>query len=318
MSWTTTSIVYNVTTLTPTTLGAGTHAIYAVWASPEFVNSNPHDPNQGNVRTGISPGWANPSDPTAYQQTVNQATTLPVVTGAAPSSSTTFGQAVTFTANVNITSPGTPVTPGTINGALMLFFSVDASNNYAFLGYSTVPVSTTGTSATYNFTTTQLAVGTYRIRAIWASPGYVATGDANNQGNFASSVSTGWGDPTPNRGFQQTVRNATSQTLYTSANNYSGASTASANAGTSVSFLAIVSSNGGTPTGTMNFYDNGAFLGTGTFNGSSSSSVSYIFTTSFKESAVGTHTITARYSGDSTFDPADASLTLTINSSLVQ
>ena len=70
--------------------------------------------------------------------------------------------------------------------------------------------------------------------------------------------------------------------------------------GTSVTFTATVTGSGGTPTGTVTFYDGGTSLGTGTL-----SSGSTTFTTSTL--GVGSHSITADYGGDGSFNTSTSS-----------
>src|SRR5438128_9574212 len=66
--------------------------------------------------------------------------------------------------------------------------------------------------------------------------------------------------------------------------------------GQSVTFTATVTSGAGTPTGTVQFKDNGANLGPGSaLNGSG------VATFSTSSLTAGTHTITADYSGDANF-----------------
>ena len=67
--------------------------------------------------------------------------------------------------------------------------------------------------------------------------------------------------------------------------------------GQAITFTAHVAGMAGPPTGTVNFYDGNAFLGTGTLSGGQAT-----FTTSTL--SVGTHKITATYSGDANFNPA--------------
>lgn len=66
-------------------------------------------------------------------------------------------------------------------------------------------------------------------------------------------------------------------------------------AGQSVTFTATVSGTGGTPTGTVSFFDGVALLGSGTLNGSG------MATFSTSNLTAGPHTITAMYNGDVTF-----------------
>ena len=86
----------------------------------------------------------------------------------------------------------------------------------------------------------------------------------------------------------------------------------------SVTFTATVTATAGTPTGSVQFKDNGTNLGTAAaLNGSG------VATVSTSALTVGTHTITAEYGGAATFDPSTGTLaggqvvkpipTLTIN-----
>jgi hypothetical protein len=74
--------------------------------------------------------------------------------------------------------------------------------------------------------------------------------------------------------------------------------------GQSVTFTATVSpvASTGTPTGTVTFFDGGSPIGTGTLSGG----VTTFITSAL---AVGSHTITANYSGDDIFSPSTGSLT---------
>lgn len=73
----------------------------------------------------------------------------------------------------------------------------------------------------------------------------------------------------------------------------------------------VTSSNGGTPTGTISFSYNGVSLGTATLSGSGGSASASV-TVSGSQLAVGTNSITAQYSGDSSYSPASASITIDV------
>jgi hypothetical protein len=71
--------------------------------------------------------------------------------------------------------------------------------------------------------------------------------------------------------------------------------------GQSVTFTATVTSSGGTPTGTVTFYDSATQLGTGTLsNGTATSPATSL--------SVGSHSITAIYGGDSNFASSNSSV----------
>ncbi|MGC9292306.1 MAG: Ig-like domain repeat protein, partial [Acidobacteriaceae bacterium] len=87
------------------------------------------------------------------------------------------------------------------------------------------------------------------------------------------------------------------------------ASPTSAVYGTSVTLTATVSSSGGTPTGTVNFYDGATLLGTGTLN---SSGVATLTVTALP---VGSDNLTASYVANGSFAASTSSATVvTINS----
>ena len=117
-----------------------------------------------------------------------------------------------------------------------------------------------------------LSVGSHSITAVYAG----AT-------NFAGSTS-----PTITR----SVTQAASTTTATSAPNPSSF-------GQAATITASVASSGGTPTGTVSFFDGATLLGTGTLSGG---------VTTFTSSAlsVGSHSITALYSGAVSFSGSTA------------
>ena len=124
------------------------------------------------------------------------------------------------------------------------------------------------------FTTSSLAVGSHTITA-------------NYSGDTSFLASTGDDSASP-----QVVNQASTTTTLASAPNPSAS-------GTTVTFTATVapvSPGTGTPTGTVNFLEGSTTLASGvTLNGSDQAT----FTTS--SLAVGSHTITADYSGDTSF-----------------
>jgi hypothetical protein len=180
-----------------------------------------------------------------------------------------FGQAVTFTATISAVAPGS----GTATGSVQF---MDGGVNLS------APVTLTGGTAT--FTTASLSVGTHSISAVYS-------GDTNFTASTGSLSA-------------QTVNQAASSTTITSNPNPSVF-------GQAVSFTATVSAvapGSGTATGTVQFMDGGANLGSPvTLSGGSAT-----FTT--PSLSVGTHSITAVYSGDTNFTGSTGSLpTQTVN-----
>src|SRR5207237_229303 len=120
-----------------------------------------------------------------------------------------------------------------------------------------------------SLSTSGLAVGGHTITAAYG-------GDADLTGSTSAALS-------------ETVNQAAAGVAL-------GASTAAPVFGQSITFTATVSATGpgaGTPTGTVTFNDGAATLGTATVNASGQAS----FTTSGL--AVGSHSVTAAYGGDS-------------------
>lgn len=81
--------------------------------------------------------------------------------------------------------------------------------------------------------------------------------------------------------------------------------------GVAVDFTATVTSSSGTPTGTVSFSDGSTVLGNGTLDISGTAS----FATSGL--SVGSHTITATYSGDTNFSGSSGTVTQTVNQVVV-
>ena len=195
-------------------------------------------------------------------QTVNKAGTSTTVSQS--SETTTYGQLVTFTATVNF-SDGTPT--GMVTGTVT-FYTGSPSK---VLGTGTL-ASHDGV-ATATFTTSSWAASSDHYNY----NGAVYGGDSNFNGS---------GDPTDGPWHQ--VNKASSTTSL-------AASADPSVFGRPVTFTAVVYPQwGGTATGTVTFSDGSTSLGTASVSGNSA-----IFTApSTVISEIGTHTITAVYSGD--------------------
>ncbi len=187
-----------------------------------------------------------------YIQGVKQ-TTATVVTSNEAGNQSTFGASVTFTATVTATGPDVP-------GGTVDFY--DGANK---IGTGTLTAGS-GTTATATYTTSTLAVGTHSITAVYA-------GDTDD---FSSTSAV----------YTLTVNATTTTTTMTT-------SATPAIVGTSVTFTANVTSAGGNvPTGTVNFYNGAALLGSGTLNGSG------VATYKTSNLPVGAYSLTASYQGD--------------------
>jgi hypothetical protein len=173
------------------------------------------------------------------------------------------GQTVTFTATVAATTPGTGTPTGTVN----------------FLEGTTTLTSgvTLNGSDQATFTTSSLAVGSHTITANYS-------GDAN----FLASTGSDSASP-------QVVNQAAASTTTTTTLNSTPNPSVS---GETVTFTATVAATDGTgtPTGTVTFLEGTMTLASSvTLDGSDQATL----TTS--SLAVGSHTITANYNGDTNF-----------------
>ena len=207
-------------------------------------------------------------------QAVGKASTSTVVSSSLNPS--VFGQSILFTATVSVQSPGS--TAAAKPTGTVTFFDGSTS-----IGQGTL--STTSGVTTATATVSSLAAATHTITASY-----------NGDVNFASSSRT----------LTQTVGKATTSTLLSSSANPSIS-------GQSVTFTAtigVVPPGAGTPTGTVQFtIDNGSPV---TANVTTAGGVT---TATFTPStlSVGTHTITATYSGVANFALSTATLTQTVS-----
>jgi MYXO-CTERM domain-containing protein len=222
-----------VATLTTTALSGGSHAMTAVYG--------------GDVdHAGGSSS--------ALTQIVNVATSTTGITSSTNPS--VFGQSISIVATVTSSAMGAAEPSG----------SVTFSDGATTLGTAMLDAFGVAT-----FPTSQLAVGTHMLVAVYA-------GDSN----YASSASTA---------MSQVVGQASTATVVSSSSN-------PASIGTAVTFstaVAAVAPGSGTPTGTVTFFDGTTTLGTGTLNGMG---VATIMTSALTS---GSHSITAAYAGDSSF-----------------
>jgi LPXTG-motif cell wall-anchored protein len=161
--------------------------------------------------------------------------------------------------------------------------TVTFMNGTAQLGTGTV-----NSSGVATYSTSSLSAGSYPITAVYS-------GDSNYSGSTSSAVTL--------------VVNA--QPMAVSTTTALTTSAATVNAGQSVIFTATVAGPTGTtavPAGTVTFLDGTSTLGTGTLNGSGVAT----YTTSTL--GVGTHSITAQYSGNASFAPSvSTAITETVN-----
>ena len=251
-------------TLATTALPVGTNSITAAYTSGDTIFQ-------------ASP----PATPSS--QVINPASTTTSITSSVnPSVS---GQAVTFTALVGDSTPGSR--PSSVPTGAVTFYDGGSP-----IGTGTLQVINGVDQA--SFTTATLSTTAHTVTAAYTS------GDANFQASPESSA------------FSQQVNHASTTTTVVT-------STATSVSGQLVTFTAtvVVTGPGSTamasPTGTVTFYDSGAVIGAGNV----STSTGGVTTASFSTSSLSTasHTITAAYtSGDANFSasPASAGITQTV------
>jgi autotransporter-associated beta strand protein len=212
----TTTLTNGSATFSPASLSVGAHTITLTYGGDTNFQAN--------------------SSATPLTQTVSKAsTTTSNVTSS--NASPVYGQAVTFTATVTVSSPGV----GTPTGTVTFFDGVTS------LGTGTL----NGNTAT--FTTTTLGAGSHSILASY-----------NGDSNFSGSGSVS--------GLNQIVKQ---DSTTTSAVTSSNASPVFGQTVTFTTTVSAVAPGSGTPTGTVTFLDGATSLGTGTLsNGTATFSTS--------------------------------------------
>jgi uncharacterized repeat protein (TIGR01451 family) len=182
----------------------------------------------------------------------------------------------TLTTSVNSTSTSTTVTSSQNPSALgqsvtftatVLTAAGTPTGNVTFKDGTTVLATVALSGTTAAFTTSSFTAGGHTITATY-----------NGDTNFAASTSGA---------LVQTVNQAATATALASSLNPS-------EFGKPVTFIAMVTSGSGTPTGTVTFNDGGAPIGTATL----ASGIATFTTTTL---TVGTHTITASFGGSANF-----------------
>jgi len=177
-----------------------------------------------------------------------------------------FGQSVTFTATVKAL-PG--FDKGTPTGTVSFYDGTTDIGN-----------SNLNSNGVATLTTSTLALGAHKMTAVYG-------GDANFSGSTSPVL-------------KQVVEKSGTTTTLTSSLNPS-------NYGQEVTFTATVAgAHGGTPTGTVSFYDNGSLMGNRNLaNGIAQYSTSRL--------TKGKHTIRAAYQGDADYRGSSGRLIQTVN-----
>jgi phospholipase C len=179
----------------------------------------------------------------------------------------TVNQAATTLTLTTSTNPSTFSQPVTFSATVTPQYGGQPSGTVTFKDGSTTLSTTTLIAGVATLTTSNLAAGTHSIAAIYS-------GDSNFTGSSA--------------GLSQTVQQSRTTLNLASNLNPSGL-------GQAVTFTATISSQyGGQATGTITFNDGSTLLGTFSVSGNAASLITSSLT-------IGTHSITAVYSGDSNF-----------------
>ncbi len=168
----------------------------------------------------------------------------------------------TLSSSVNPSTSGDPVTlTATVEGE-----TFNPTGTVTFLdGAAVLGTVSVNASSVASLSTSALSVGLHPVTARY-------NGDAGNSGSNSEIL-------------DQNVRHVTTTALVSSAN--------PAIVGNPVTFTATISSASGTPSGIVTFFDGVEILGTGTLDGSA------VATLTTSALAVGPHSITATYGGDS-------------------
>ena len=320
-------------TFTTSTLSAGSHSITAVYGGDSYYNSSTSNLLTQTVNADSSTTTlSSSSNPSASGASVTFTATV-AGAGATPTGTVTFkdggatlgsgtlngsGQATFSTSSLSVgTHSITAVYGGDSNysgsTSPVLTQTVTANSSSTAISSSVNP-STFGQSVTFTATvsgTGGTPTGTVTFKDGAATLG---TGTLNGSGQTTfstTSLTTGSHSITANYGGDSNFASSVSAVLTQTVNQSSSTTgvTSSLNPstyGAVVTFTATVSGVGGTPTGTVTFKDGATTLGSGTLNGSGQT------TLSVNSLSVGSHSITAAYSGDANF-PASTSPVLTQN-----
>ena len=306
-----------VATLALATLPAGTDSLTA---------SFPGDTRYGAVTTAPITETVKQATPTvkltssastvAYGASVTLTATL-AGAGAKPTGTVTFlsGTTTLGTGPVAVNSSGVTTLAVTILpvGAYSIKASYGGDTNYAAATSTPTTVTITKAAQPITFTAPTTPV-TYGVAPITptatASSGltvtFTATGPATVNGNTLAITGAGSVTVTANEAGNGNYKAATAVSKTITVNKATPtvslvSSATSVTSGTQTTFTATVGGAGSTaPTGTVTFLDGTTTLGTGTL---ASASATYSST----KLAVGKHSITARYAGDSNYVTATSS-----------
>jgi hypothetical protein len=343
------SISAGTATFTTSALGAGTHLISAAYSGDTtFGSSTSNTVSQTVTSTAVGTTTTLTSSPNSsyFGQAVTFAATVTPTSGSGTPTGT-----VAFVDGASAATIGTASLSGgqatlttsalsAVNHAITAQYSGDmnftsSSSTPLIQTVNQMPTSTALTSSpnpssgqavtftatvTTNFPSSAVPTGTVTFMTVKTTLG-TGTLDATGHATLTSSSFTTTGTSTVTAVYSGTANYITSSgtTVQTVANNKKGTTTSVASSlnpsvsAQAVTFTATVTPSGsGTPTGTVTFLDIKTTLGTATLGSSGAAT----FTTS--SLTVGTHSVTARYSGDSNFNSGSSAVLLqTVNAAMV-
>jgi subtilase family serine protease len=328
-------------TYTILTLTAGAHSITAVYAgSGTFITSTSAVLTQTVNKAGSSTTLTSSANPSSYLQTVTFTATVKSATSGTPAGTVTFnnGTTVLGTGTLNGSGVATLATSSLALGSHPITASYSGGSNFntsvsatltqtvnkentTTAVVSSLNPSVSGQTVTFTATVTP-AFGGSPAGTVTFSNGTTVLGtgtlsSTTHKATFATStLSVGAHSITAAYSGGPDVNGSTSPTLTQTVNAAGGSTTtaltSSANPSSflqTVTFTATVKSTStGTPTGTVTFKNGTTVLGTGTLN---SSGVATLATSSL---TIGSHAMTASYSGDTHFNASvSGTLTQTVN-----
>ncbi len=306
----------NVATLKLTTLAAGSHSITANYGGDgNFTTSTSNTVTQVVKSASSTVLTAAPNPSTVGQQVIFTAT----VTG---TSGTPSGQVTFMDGTANIGSGTISGGVATLKLSTLAAGSHSITANYGGDGNFTTSTSNTVTQVVKSASSTALTAApnpstvgqqvifTVTVTGTGGTPtgtvtffdGTTNIGSGTISGGVAtlklSTLAAGSHSITANYGgdgsFATSTSNTVTQVVKSASSTVLTAAPNPSTVGQQVVFTATVTGTGGTPTGTVNFFDGTTNIGSGTISGN-------VATLKLTTLAAGSHSITANYGGDGSF-----------------
>ena len=325
------ALINGVATFSTSALAIGGHTIHAAYAGDgSFAPASSGSVNVTIAQTATTTNVATSASVTKYGHMLTFSATVLSATSGTPTGTVTFSDGATMLNTVTLAG-GTASfsTDGLTAGAHTINVAYNGDAQFqASSGSVAQQIDRASTDLTFAVNPNPAVFGaTTTLTATITSDGGVATGNisfidggavigtasiVNGIASFNTHTLAVGAHPLSaayagNASVGQSASNTVVLSVTTAATTTTLTSSASdASVGLPVTFTATVTSSGGTPTGSIAFDDGGSSLATVTLaNGVAT------FTTS--SLAIGSHTIHATYTPDSSFAPSSASLTQTIH-----